>query len=111
MKAAHLPRHQLVIPLTIFWATDLNALDKMLLAEIIWCQDYATKKSIDKGYCYAKNAYFMACFNISWVQVSRTISKIAQLGYIKVKQDNGIREITYNFNKCFERDIMLGLRK
>jgi len=106
-KHTHLPRHQLVIPMTIYWAADLNALDKIVLSEIIWLQDYAK----GKGFAYPQNTYFRAVLGISNRQVSRTISKIANLGYIKVKQDEGVREITYNYNKCFERDIQLGFKQ
>jgi len=107
MKVAHLPRHPLTIPITIYWSRDLNALDKLILAEIIWLQDYDKDK---RGYAYPQNTYFRAVFNISNRQVSKIISKIANLGYIKVTQQDGLRKISYNYSKCYERDIELHLK-
>ena len=111
-KYIQLPRHQLAISNTILLAQDLNALEKMILSEIIWAQDLNAKKN-QCNYCFASNTYFRAVFNISEKQSSRIISDLIKKGYIKqLKYLNGdFRHIAYVFDKCFERDIALNLIK
>ena len=109
-RAIHLPRHQLVIPLSIYLATDLNCTEKMFLSEIIWLQDYAKLKDKERNYCYAQNRYFKAVFGLNTRQVSSLISNLSQKGYIKAKYQSGVRIIKYKYSKCFDKDISLGLK-
>lgn len=59
----------------------LTALDKVILAEIdsLDCQDW----------CYASNAYLAEFCGCSKTKVSLTISKLTQLGYLKVESFDG----------------------
>lgn len=111
-KHITLPRHTLTIPNTILLASDLNAIEKMVLSEIIWMQDYNASQT-QAYYCYASNFYFKAVFNINTRQAQNIISNLVKKGYIRLlKYQNGdFRHIAYIFDKCFERDIALGLKK
>ena len=111
-KHVYLPRHSLSIPNTILLASDLTPIEKLVLSEIIWLQDFNEKENKGKYYSYASNLYFKAVFGISIRQVSRIINNLSQMGYIKpLKYINGdFRHIAYNYQKCFERDIILGLK-
>ena len=111
IKRARLPQHTLTVSNTILLATDLVAIEKLVLSEIIWMQDYNSVHN-QAYYCMASNFYFKVVFGISTRQVTNIISSLCNKGYIKVvKYQNGdLRHLSYDYNKCFERDIALGLK-
>jgi len=110
-KHITLPRHNLNISNTILLATDIQPLAKLVLAEIVWMQDYNWAHN-QARYCMASNFYFKAIFHITTRQVSNIISDLCNKGYIKVVkyQKGDFRHLMYDYNKCFERDIALGLK-
>lgn len=111
-RHVQLPRHTLSISNTILLASDLNATEKLILSEIIWMQDYNEAHN-GAQYCTASNFYFKAVLGIEIRQVSSYINKLLQKGYIRLRKSiNGdFRHITYDFDKCFSRDVALGLKK
>lgn len=111
-KHITIPTHFLQVSNTILLASDLAPIEKLLLSEIIWLQDN-NEEHYQKQYCTASNFYFKAVFNIQERQVSRYIKHLLDLGYIRLRKyiNGDFRHITYNYNKCFERDITLGLKK
>lgn len=111
-KHITLPRHTLTVSNTILLAENLNAIEKMVLSEIIWMQDYNSQHN-NCYYCQASNFYFRVVFNIQDRQARQIISNLVKKGYIRLlKYQNGdFRHIAYIFDKCFERDIALGLKK
>lgn len=70
------------IPREIWLDERLNALDKIILAEIV---------SLDNGdeHCYAGNEYFAQFCQCSTSKVTKTISKLIELGYVKVHSFDG----------------------
>ena len=81
---------------TVWLDERLNALDKVILAEI---------DSLDNGEkgCYASNKYIADFCQCSETKVSTAISKLIKLGYISVKKFDGRqRELKSSLSK-FER--------
>lgn len=111
-RHVQLPRHTLTISNTILLASELTPTEKLILAEIVWMQDYNEAHN-GAQYCTASNFYFKAVFDISTRQVSICIKDMLQKGYIRLRKSiNGdFRHITYDFEKCFSRDVTLGLKK
>ena len=70
------------IPKEIWLDRNLNALDKIILMEI---------NSLDDGEngCYASNKYLAEFCQCTETKVSTTISKLKELGYIKLENFNG----------------------
>ena len=67
------------IPAAIWGYSDLSLQQKLILCEI---------NSLDQnGECFASNAHFAEFLDISMSQVSRQISKLERLGYIKTFLD------------------------
>ena len=84
------------IPKEVWLDSDLNILEKCLLAEI---------DSLDgKHGCFASNSYFAKFFNIKEQNISRHLSKLKKLGYIKQIYFDGRKRIL----KC---DLMKSLRQ
>lgn len=67
-----------VIPATVRYDTNLKASEKLLYGEI-------TSLTNKKGYCYAKNKYFANLYECTAHTVSRWISHLEKLGYIKIE--------------------------
>ena len=112
-KMAFMPRHQLTMPLTIFLADDISSTEKILLSEIIWLQNYNSKK-YKKVYCQATNFYFRMILGYkSDRPVSDLITSLKNKGYIKelkyIKGD--FRHLQYDFDKCFYKDFDAGIIK
>ena len=64
------------IPAAIWDYSDLSLQQKLILCEI---------NSLDQnGECFAKNAYFAEFLGLSITRISRIISALDQLGYIKI---------------------------
>lgn len=113
IKTATIPQHQLVIPNTILIENNLSNAEKLILGEIIFLQNLNESKKGDH-FCYATNFYLKCVFNYkSERAVNLIIKSLADKGYIRVLQNphGSYRRIKYDFNKCFERDIELGLVK
>ena len=74
-----------IIPATIRYSRDLKPNEKLLYGEI-------TALANRYGYCYAQNRYFAELYNVSIETVSRWLSHLQKLGFIKI-------EIRRNENK------------
>ena len=74
-----------VIPSEILYSKNLNDKDKLVFAVI-------SNLTHDKGYCWASNKYISEILNCSSITISRSISKLDKLGFIKNelnKNENG----------------------
>ena len=67
-----------IIPATVRYNHNLKAAEKLLYGEI-------TALSNIRGYCYAQNRYFAQLYGVSIETVSRWISHLQELGYIKIE--------------------------
>ena len=74
-----------IIPATVRYNKDLKPNEKLLYGEI-------TALANRYGYCYAQNRYFAELYNVSIETVSRWLSHLQKLGFIKI-------EIRRNENK------------
>ena len=74
-----------IIPATVRYSQELKANEKLLYGEI-------TALSNKNGYCYAQNRYFANLYGVSIETVSRWLSHLQKLGFIKI-------EIKRNENK------------
>ena len=102
MSKKEQPNYYAIIPATVRYDTNLKYTEKLLYGEI-------TALSNKNGYCYAQNKYFADLYNVTAVSVSRWISHLQQLGYIKTEvirneninknvKDNNIK---YNIDDLF----------
>ena len=78
MSKKEQPNYYAIIPATVRYDTNLKYTEKLLYGEI-------TALSNKNGYCYAQNKYFADLYNVTAVSVSRWISHLQQLGYIKTE--------------------------
>ncbi len=85
MSKKEQPNYYAIIPATVRYDTNLKSAEKLLYGEI-------TSLANKNGYCYAQNKYFADLYNVTAVSISRWISHLQQLGYIKT-------EIIRNENK------------
>lgn len=70
------------IPKEIWLDPNLNALDKIIFAEI------TSFSSTEKG-CYASNEYFAKFCQCSESKISKTISKLIDMGYVELLKFDG----------------------
>lgn len=86
-----------VIPANVRYCKDLSANMKLMYGEI-------TALSNEKGYCWASNSYFAELYDVDRCTVSRWISKLEKLGFIRT-------EVIYTESKkkqIKERRIYIG---
>lgn len=84
------------VPKEVWLDGKLNALDKIILAEV---------DSLDQGEkgCYASNKYIAEFCQCSETKVSTAISKLIQLGYLYVQNFDGRQRILKSRLSNFER--------
>ena len=78
MSKKEQPHYYAIIPATVRYDTNLKYAEKLLYGEI-------TALANKNGYCYAQNKYFADLYNVTAVSVSRWISHLQELGYIKTE--------------------------
>jgi len=78
MSRKEQPNYYAIIPATVRYDTNLKYAEKLLYGEI-------TALANKNGHCYAQNKYFADLYNVTAVSVSRWISHLQQLGYIKTE--------------------------
>ena len=91
-----------IIPVPILTNDKLKANEKLLYA-------YITSLANKEGYCFASNKYFADCLNISAHTVSRLISNLNELGFVKVeiiRDETGqvIQRRIYIYDNPFNRN-------
>ena len=112
-KTTTMPTHQLMIPNTILVDNNLTHAEKLILGEIIWLQNHHEKKT-GEAFCYPSNFYLQCVFNYKSERgVILVLNSLANKGYIRILKNphSNYRRLKYNFDKCFERDVIIGLVK
>lgn len=74
MSKKEQPNYYEIIPATVRYDTNLKYAETLLYGEITAIAN-----------CYAQNKYFADLYNVTAVSVSRWISHLQQLGYIKTE--------------------------
>lgn len=67
-----------IIPATVRYDKELKPAEKLLYGEI-------TSLSNQNGYCYAQNKYFAELYNVTNGTVSKWLSHLQKLNYIKIE--------------------------
>ena len=78
MSYKELPNYYAIIPATVRYDNRLKPAEKLLYCEI-------TALANKSGYCFAKNKYFAELYNVTIVTISRWISHLKELKYIKTE--------------------------
>ena len=74
-----------IIPATIRYDKQLSPTAKLLYGEL-------TALSNEKGYCWASNRYFSELYGVSPISISRYISQLKELGYIRITYDKNTKD-------------------
>ena len=74
------PNYYAILTADVRYCPDLSAQEKILFAEI-------TALASKDGTCFAGNKYFADLYNLTTVTISRQISNLASLGFIKIDFD------------------------
>ena len=77
MQEIEKPNYYAILTADVRYDKRLKANEKLLYAEI-------TALSNAKGYCYATNGYFAKLYEVSKTSISKWISNLQKVGYIKV---------------------------
>ncbi len=85
MSEKEQPNYYAIIPASVRYDNNLKSAEKLLYGEI-------TALANKNGFCYAQNKYFADLYNVTIISISRWISHLQELGYIKT-------EIIRNENK------------
>lgn len=85
MREKEQPNYYAIIPASVKYYNNLKFAEKLLYGEI-------TALANKNGFCYAQNKYFADLYNVTIISISRWISHLKELGYIKT-------EIIRNENK------------
>ncbi len=85
MSEKEQPNYYAIIPASVRYDNNLKSTEKLLYGEI-------TALANKNGFCYAQNKYFADLYNVTIISISRWISHLQELGYIKT-------EIIRNENK------------
>lgn len=88
------------IPKEVWLDTKLNALDKIIYAEI---DSLATEDG-----CYASNEYLAEFCQCSEAKITKAISKLKKLGYLKFVSFNGRQRV---LQSCLVKNTMQGSKK
>lgn len=78
MSKEEQPNYYAIILATVRYDTKLKYAEKLLYGEIIVLAN-------KNGYCYDQNKYFADLYNVTVIFVSRWISHLQELGYIKTE--------------------------
>lgn len=109
-----LPNYYSITPATVRYDNRLKANEKLLFGEI-------TALSNIKGYCYSTNKYFSNLYNKDVATISRWISHLKELGYLKIetiKEGKQIKErhlfpvtdpIDKKINTPIDKKVMRGI--
>lgn len=90
------------IPKEIYLNTDLNWTDKILLIEI---------DSLDVGEgCFASNAYLANFLNVTETTISKSISKLKELGFIELTSFDGRKRVLKAAFKFTTRQTLSSLQ-
>lgn len=74
-----------IIPATIRYDKRLSPTAKLLYGEL-------TALSNERGYCWASNRYFSELYGVSPISISRYISQLKELGYIRITYDKNTKD-------------------
>lgn len=74
------PNYYAILTSDVRYCPDLSAQEKLLFAEI-------TALTSKDGVCFAGNKYFADLYNLSTVTISRQISALEKLGFIKIEYE------------------------
>ena len=89
------PNFYALIPATVRYDKRLTANAKLLYGEI-------TALSDKSGYCWANNAYFSELYSVSSTSISKWVSSLIKLGYIK-----SVLEYKENSKEIFRRYLSI----
>ena len=76
----------IMIPYSVLENNKLNSTDKLLIGII-------NSLATNTNYCYASNEYLSKKLNISRRAISKSLSKLRQENFIKIKVENHQRKI------------------
>ena len=81
------PNYYAILTSEVRYCPDLSAQEKLLFAEI-------TALTSKDGICFAGNKYFADLYSLSTVTISRQISNLEKLGFIKIEYEKSGTKVT-----------------